>query len=160
MTEKIQAGSKPESSDELALRKAAGEGAETDARLNHALADFRSSVNAWSEAAYSRARMAEIRVQRRSWRLATGWALGCALVAGGITGGVVEHQRQEEAARIAAADGQEAQRQQSAIELNQAQSQGHIQDAGLMAKVDSDTAQEVPDAMQPLAQLMEDVGDQ
>src|SRR5690348_7950503 len=108
MTEKIQAGSKPESSDELALRKAAGERAETDARLNQALADFRSSVNAWSETAYSRTRMAENRVQRRSWRLAAGWALGCALVAGGITGGVVEHQRQEEAARIAAADGQQA----------------------------------------------------
>ncbi len=160
MTEKMQVGSRPESNDELALRKAAGEGAETDAGLNEALADFRSSVNAWSEAAYSRARMAEIRVQRRSWRLAAGWALGCALVAGGITGGVVEHQRQQEATRIAAADGQQAERPQMAMELNQAASQDHSQDAGLMAKVDSDTAQEVPDAMQPLAQLMENVGDQ
>ena len=160
MTEKMQVGSRPESKDALALRKAAGEGAETDAGLNQALADFRSSVNAWSEAAYSRARMAEIRVQRRSWRLAAGWALGCALVAGGITGGVVEHQRQQEATRIAAADGQQAERPQAAMELNQAQSQDRIQEAGLMAKVDSDTAQEVPDAMQPLAQLMEDVGNQ
>jgi uncharacterized protein YpuA (DUF1002 family) len=160
MTEKIQAGSRPVSNDELDLRQAAGEGAETDARLNQALADFRSSVNAWSEAAYSRARMAEIRVRRRSWRLAAGWALGCALVAGGITGGIVEHQRQQEAARIAAADGQQAQRQQMAMALKHAQSQDHVQDAGLMAKVDSDTAQEVPDAMQPLAQLMEDVGNQ
>jgi hypothetical protein len=159
MTEKIQVGSRPESNDELNLRKAAGEGAETDARLNQALADFRSSVNAWSEAAYSRARMAEIRVQRRSWRPAAGWTLGCALVAGGVTGGIIEHQRQQKTARIAAADGQQAQRAQLAVELNQAASQDHSQDAGLMAKVDSDTAQEVPEAMQPLAQLMENVGD-
>ena len=160
MTEKIQFGSTLESNDELDLRKAAGEGAEMDARLNQALVDFRSSVNAWSDAAYSRARVAEIRVRRRSWRLAAGWALGCALVAGGITGGIVEHQRQQEATRMAAAEGQQAQRQQMAMELRQAQAQDHIQDAGLMAKVDSDTAQEVPDAMQPLAQLMDDVGNQ
>jgi len=159
MDEKIQLGSRPESNNELDLRKAAGEGAETDAGLNEALADFRSSVNAWSEAAYSRARIAEIRVQRRSWRPAAGWALGFALVAGGVTGGIVEHQHQQKTARIAAADGQQAQQARLAVELNQGPSQDHSQDAGLMAKVDSDTAQEVPDAMQPLAQLMEDVGD-
>ena len=162
MADEIQFGSKPDGSNELELRKAAGDGAETDTGLDRALAEFRSTVNAWSEAAYSRARMAEIPIRRRNWRLAAGWALGCALVAGGVTGGIVEHQRQQEAARVAATAEQQAQPQQMAAAQEQAQPQDpiedHSQEPGLMAKVDSDAAQEVPDAMQPLAQLMEDVG--
>ena len=158
MAEEFQFGRRSDDNNELELRKAAGEGAETDTGLDRALAEFRSTVNAWSEAAYTRARMAEIPERRRSWRLAAGWALGCALVAGGVTGGIVEHQHQQEAARIATVAEQHAQPQQMATAQEQTQSQDHIQDPGLMAKVDSDTAQEVPDAMQPLAQLMDDVG--
>ena len=161
MTEEIQFGSGPDGDNEFEVRKAAGDGAERDAGLDGALAEFRSSVNAWSEAAYSRAHTAEIPAGRRSWRLAAGWALGCALVAGGVTGGILEHQHQQETARVASAAEQQAEPQQMATAQEQAQPQDHVQvqETGLMAKVDSDTAQEVPDAMQPLAQLMVDADD-
>lgn len=154
MTDKLQNGDATEGKHEIQHREAAGGAAETDARLDRALADFRSSVHAWGEAALSRARIAEIPV-RRSWRLAAGWALGCALMAGGVTGGILEHQQQQKAARIAAAAEQQAQQQQVAAAQERAQPREGVQYPNLMAKVDSDTAQEVPDAMQPLAQLME-----
>ncbi|MGH9591303.1 MAG: hypothetical protein ACRD25_12970 [Terracidiphilus sp.] len=158
MTEEIQFGNGRNGEDELELRKAAGGGAETDAGLDGALAEFRLSVHAWSEAAYSRARIADLPMRRRSWRLAAGWALGCALMAGGVTGGILEHQQQK-TARIAATAEQQAQ-QQLATAQEQAHPREQNRDPNLMAKVDSDTAQEVPDAMQPLAQLMEVGGNQ
>lgn len=158
MTDRIQFENRPGGNEELELRKAAGGGAETDARLDQALAEFRSTIHAWSDAAYTRARIADVPMRRRSWRLVAGWALGCALMAGGVTGGIVEHQRQQAAARIAAAAEQQAQQQQVATAQEQAQPQDQIQDPNLMLKVDSDTAQEVPNAMQPLARLMEDGG--
>lgn len=154
MTEEIQFGNRADGKDELELRKAAGGGAETDAGLDRALAEFRSNVHAWSEAAYTRARIADFPVRRRSWRLVAGWALGCALMAGGVTGGILEHQQQK-AAHIAVVAEQPAQQQQLATAQEQAQPPEHNRDPNLMAKIDSDTAQEVPDAMQPLAQLME-----
>lgn len=160
MTEKIQFENRPDGNEEMELRKAAGGGAETDAGLDQALAEFRSSVHAWSEAAYTRARIADSTLRRRSWRLAAGWALGCALVAGGVTGGIVEHQRQQDAARNAAAAEQQAQQEQVATAQVQVRPRDQMQDPNLMVKVDSDTAQEVPDAMQPLAQLMEEGGNQ
>jgi hypothetical protein len=101
-----------------------------DPMLEQTLAEFRSSVFAWSEAAYQRPRAALAAAPRRQvWRLAAGWALGIALIAGGVSGGLnVRHHRQE-LARIAAAHEAEA-------------------------KVDSDVSREVPSAMEPLAQLM------
>ena len=66
-----------------------------DAALEQALKNFRSSVHAWSEAAYSRPRTAVSVVRHRSWQLAASCALGCALVAGSMTGVVHErHHRQ------------------------------------------------------------------
>lgn len=155
MTGKIQFGNAPDGRDEMELRKAADGGPEQEAKLEQALTDFRASVHAWSDAAYSRPRTLEMTLRRRRWRLAAGWALGCALAAGGVTGGVIEHQRQQEAARIAMA-------QQRAREQQRAAAREHArqEDRSLMAKVDSDTSQEVPDAMEPLAQLMEDSGTQ
>ena len=156
MTGNIQFGNGPDEKNELETRKTAGEEMQTDAKLEQALTDFRASVHAWTEAAYSRERAAETTVRRRGWRLAAGWALGFALLAGGITTGVVEHQRQEEAARMAEAAQQQAREQQQAAAKDQARQQ----DPGLLAKVDDDTSQEVPDAMEPLARLMEDSGNQ
>ena len=156
MTENIQFGSGPDGNNEQELRKAASEGTETDAKLEQALADFRSSIHAWSETVYTRPRTVEMTLRRRTWRLAAGWALGCALLAGGISTGLVEHQRQDQAARMAQAAQQQAREQQQA----DAKEQARQQDPGLLAKVDSDTSQEVPDAMEPLAQLMEESGNQ
>jgi uncharacterized protein HemX len=114
--------------------------------LDEALKNFRMSVCAWSEAELSRERTVVKVVRRRSWRLAVGWALAGVLVAAGASGGVYEHHQQE--LRIAAA-AQQAEQQQAAREL-----QARAEEDDLLAKVDSDISQEVPSAMEPLAQLM------
>jgi len=72
--------------------------AEQDPELNEALRDFRLSVHAWSEAVYVRPRAVVEHAQRRIWRLATGWALGCVLVAGGAFGGFYGHLHRQQAA--------------------------------------------------------------
>jgi hypothetical protein len=119
-----------------------------DPLLEQALMNFKSSVHAWSDAELSRPRMAARVVRHRSWRLAAGWVLGCALVVGGISGGVHERHQREETARIAAAARVAEQQRLIAAE--------HAKEAeeDLLAKVDSDVSREVPSAMEPLAQLM------
>jgi hypothetical protein len=117
--------------------------------LAQAIADFRLSVHAWSEAAMSRPRTAVEVAVRRTWRLAAGWALGCALIAGGLSGGVYEHRLHQEQARMAA---QAAERQRLAAE--QRGKDAAREEEELLAKVDSDVAREVPSAMEPLARLM------
>ena len=61
--------------------------------LDLALREFRLSVYAWSETVMNRPRQAAA-PRRQVWRLAAGWALSCALIAGAITAGVFEHRRQ------------------------------------------------------------------
>ena len=56
-------------------------GSELEPELEKALADFCLAVHAWSDAASHRPRTLAATVRRRSWRLAAGWALGCALMA-------------------------------------------------------------------------------
>jgi hypothetical protein len=74
--------------------------------------------------------------------------LGCVLVAGGVGGGLhVRHQKQE-SARIAAAVHQAEQQRLIATES------ARTEDEDLLTKVDSDVSQEVPSAMEPLAQMM------
>jgi len=125
-----------------------------DDQFEQALRNFRLSVHAWSEAELSRPRTTAMTVRRRNWRLATGVALGCVLVAGGVSGAVYErHQRQVELARIAAQREADHQRQLALQKAREDEDQ-------LLAKVNSDVSREVPDAMEPLAQLMGDDGSQ
>jgi hypothetical protein len=124
----------------------AGEAEEHE--LAEALANFKLSVQSWSEAELSRPRMAAKVVRHRSWRLAAGWALGCALVAGGVGGGVHERHQRIEAARVAAAARVAEQQRLVAAE------QAREEEEDLLSKVDSDVSREVPSAMEPLAQLM------
>jgi len=131
----------------------AGEPAQ-DTQLEEALKNFRLSVHAWSEAELSRPRTATVAAQHWSWRLATGWALGLVLAVGGASGSIFErHQKQVEQARIAAerdaAQQREAAAQKARVDADQ-----------LLAKVNSDVSRSVPDAMEPLAQLMDDDGNQ
>jgi len=124
-----------------------------DQELEQALRSFRASVFAWSAAAYSRPRrVPEAATQhRKGWRLAAGWALGFVLVTGGVSGGFYEHHHRQEMARVAAA--REAEQQRLIAEQNAREEEE------LLAKVDSEVSQEVPSAMEPLAQLMaEDEG--
>ncbi len=128
-----------------------GEAAQ-DVLLEEALGNFRRSVHTWSEAELNRPRAVSIAQRRWSWRLATGWALGCVLVLGGASGAVFErHQRQAELARITAQREAAHQRELAAQKVRADADQ-------LLAKVNSDVSRDVPDAMEPLAQLMDDDG--
>lgn len=136
--------------------------------LEAALRNFRASVQAWSEAEYSRPRTAMLAQQHASWRLALGWALGCVLAAGSLAGGLYARRHQQQLAAQAAAL-QAAHQRQLAAERPQAeqkqQTRENVQarpknddastDDSLMATVDTDVSREVPEAMEPLAQMMD-----
>lgn len=123
------------------------EGSEQDAQAEQALRNFRLSVHAWSEAEYSKPHQPVRVAKLTSWRVAAGWALGCVLAAGCLTGGLYERHHQQEVARIAAAT---AARQQKLA----AEQRAREEDEDLLAQVDSDVSRQVPSAMEPLAQLM------
>ena len=116
--------------------------------LREALGNFKSSVDAWSEAMKSRPREAKVPA-RANWGAVTKWALGCVVFMATVTGGVYQNHRQEEQAKAAAAA--QVVEQQRAIAEQQAKEQSA---ADLMAKVDSDIAREVPSALEPMASLM------
>src|SRR5579872_878432 len=91
---------------------------EQDVALDQALKNFRSSVHAWSEAAYSRPHV-PAKIYRTSWRMATAWTLGCVLVSGSVAGGLFERHHRQDQARIAAAS--DAARQQRLVEQQRIQ---------------------------------------
>jgi hypothetical protein len=68
------------------------------------------------------------------------------LVIGAAGGSVFDYRHQQEAARIAAA--REARQQRALAEEHEREAEKEL------AKVDTDVAREVPNAMEPLAQLM------
>jgi hypothetical protein len=118
-----------------------------DPELDRALRDFRSSVHAWSEAAYQRPRIVhEMAPGRAVWRRVAVWSLGGMLAIGVAGGGLVERHHRQEMARIAAA--REAQYQHQLAEQRARQAEQEL------AQVDNDVARQVPNAMEPLAQLM------
>jgi hypothetical protein len=148
--------------------KAAGE--IDDPVLAGALENFKASVDAWSEFAYSQPRTA-IWTARHTWRLAATWALGCMLAAGSLADGLYERHHREELARIAA---MKAAEQKVALERKAAEQPAAAkivtkrqptavkraanENEDLLATVDSDVSRQVPAAMEPLAQMMVDNG--
>jgi hypothetical protein len=151
--------------------------------LKQALKHFKASVDAWSyavstDAAYSRPRTAAKVAMRHSWRMAAGWALGCLLAAGSLAGAGHEIYRRQELARVAAQKAAQqaaqqraaagraialrasAQVEKTAPAVAIAKVNAGTQDEDLLASVDSDVSREVPAAMEPLAQLMDDNGTQ
>lgn len=120
-----------------------------EAELMQTLANFRENVHAWSEAEFNRPR--EVRVAVHSaWRPVLAWALGCVVIAGGVSGGIYDHHRVVVARQMAAA--------RLAQERRLAEQQKAQEDESLLANVDTDVSRSVPAAMEPLAQLMEDDG--
>jgi len=115
-----------------------------DSQVEQALKDFRSSIHAWSEAGYGQPRV-PAKVYTTSWRVATGWALGCALALGTLVGGLYQHRHVEERARIAAMAEHTRQQKLEAEQRRQSEE---------LAKIDGDVSREVPSAMEPLAQMM------
>jgi hypothetical protein len=153
-----------------------------DPVMSGALKHFKASVDAWSEAAYSRPRFYEsrfnesrpaVRTAQHSWRLAASWALGCLLVAGSLAGGLYEHHQRQEAARVAEMKAAE-QRMRLAAEQRvtpmpvatniatkrqpTAVKRAVNTDEDLLATVDNDVSRQVPAAMEPLAQMMDGNG--
>ena len=161
---------------EPALQVEMETGLETE--IAQALRHFKQSVDAWSEAASSRPRTVAS-AARHSWRLAAGWALGCVLAAGSLAGAVYERRHQQDLSRIAAMKtaAQKVTEERAAAELAAAQvvhpaaavqrpaaalepakNRADAGDENLLATVDSDVSRQVPAAMEPLAQLMDDNG--
>lgn len=146
----------------------AGENPEIGEALKH----FKAGMDAWSNAALSRPRMAEARVRRSNWRPAAGWAFGCLLIACSVTVAVhhfVQRQmvgpaaqivRQKPAVQQTAAAKISVQTQRSAPMRAVVKQEPGTIDEDLLASVDKDVSQQVPDAMEPLAQLMDDNGAQ
>lgn len=117
--------------------------------LREVLGNFKSSVDAWSDAMMSRPR--EIKAPARTnWAAVTKWALGCLVFASTVSGGVYQNHRQQEAAKAESARIAEQQREVAAANF------AKEEEEDLMAKVDSDVAREVPSALEPLASLMTD----
>jgi hypothetical protein len=117
---------------------------ELDPALKQALGDFKASVHAWSESAANRPHAIRA-VAGRTLRLVAGWGLASILIAGAASGGLYEHHHQQELARIAA-EREAAQQREIAAQRAQATEK-------MLASVDSDVSQEVPDALEPLAAL-------
>jgi cell division protein FtsL len=148
-----------------------------DPALAQALKHFKASVDAWSEAAYQRPRTA-VRVARHGWRLAASWALAGVLAACAVAGVAYERQHRQELAHAAAvkAAAQRAQQEQAAEQAKQAAEKERARveqvavakpsvaqdanagDEDLLATVDKDVSQQVPAAMEPLAELMDGSG--
>ncbi|HEY2467936.1 MAG TPA: hypothetical protein VGI45_08840 [Terracidiphilus sp.] len=123
--------------------------------LREALGNFKASVTAWSETTMSRPREVKVPV-RTNWGLVTKWALGCAVFAGTVSGGMYQSYRQQEIVKSeAAAAATRATEQQRELAAQTAKEQSA---EDLMAKVDSDISQQVPSALEPLASLMTDDG--
>jgi hypothetical protein len=133
--------------DEDAKLGQKGDGLELEPDLREVLGNFKSSVDAWTEASISRPREVKAPL-RTNWGLVTKWALGCVVFVGTVSGGVYENHRQQEAVKVEAARVAKQQRELAA--------QRAKEEVDLMAKVDSDIAREVPSALEPLASLMDD----
>jgi hypothetical protein len=131
-----------------------------NSELDETLRDFRLSIHAWSEAAYSRPRTAPAAaVRNHLWRLASALALGCALIAAGVSGGIYTHFHRQQTAvgpqprpEMKIAESRAAEAEQPAVE--QRSQRTPVEEEDLLAKVDSDVSRQVPAAMEPLAQLM------
>ncbi len=121
-----------------------------DKELERTLKDFRLNVHAWSEAVYSQPHI-PVKIYKTSWKVATGWALGCVLAVGSLAGGLYEHQRVK---------GQEKVSAEGAAHEQKLAAEQRTQSENLLAKIDTDVSREVPSAMEPLAQLMAEDAEQ
>ena len=133
-----------------------------DPTVAGALENFKASVDAWSEAAYSRPRtvVRTAWLAAARWRLAASWALACVLAAGSLAGALYERHHQQELARIAAVKAAEQKAAQVHAAAEKAAPAANVtkDDEDLLATVDSDVSRQVPAAMEPLAQMMDSNG--
>jgi hypothetical protein len=127
-----------------------------DPVLKQALGEFKSSVRAWSDAAYSRPRVTREFVVRKR-KVAVGWSFAAVLLAGALSGGLYQLHRQDEmAARIAAQRRAEEQKQADARQRALNAQKDAQKDEEMLASVDNDLSREAPAAMEPLVQLADE----
>jgi len=137
----------------------------TDLHVDDALNNFRLSLRAWSDHELTRRPAAPL-VQparpRSNWLLApaVSWAAAAALAvaAVGVPLGVHHHNAvlaEQHAAQQAIAD---ARQHQAALQQSAQIAANKADDDQLLQHVDTDIAQDTPDAMQPLASLMSSSG--
>ncbi len=131
---------------------------EMDGKTEEALRHFRASVYSWSDREMQSGRLPKsVAMARRGnwngWRSVAGWAMACVLLmaAVGIPLDVRHHEQVEAAARMSA---RVHQQQVAALEAQRKASEA-ITDEELLKDVDNDIAQATPDAMEPLAQMMQ-----
>lgn len=133
-----------------------------DAQVEMALKHFRESVHGWSEVEYQRARTTQTIWGSRwdaMWRMMANpvmvWSMAGALAVASVGVPVNLHHRQ-----VVAAERQAVLEKQKELAAEKAEQQAAasnvMSDDELMSHVDSDIAQEAPDAMQPLVQMMSD----
>ena len=128
-----------------------------DAELETALRHFRQSVHGWSEREFDRVQAGSARrFSRVGWMARmrgpmAGWAMACVLAVAAVTVPVgLRHERAAEVARATA-----VQQQKQAFEAAKVQVANLVSDEELLSSVDSDIAQATPEALEPLASLME-----
>jgi hypothetical protein len=127
-----------------------------DARVEMALRHFREGVREWSEREYARPRSVATARPAAFWRAisrpVTVWGMAAVLAISGVTVPAVRyHQHEVKLAEEAKQKALEA-RQKHDEEIRQAALA--VDDEDLLNHVDSDIAQATPDAMEPLASLM------
>lgn len=122
---------------------------EKDPVVNEALRSFRESVRAWSEAEFARPRTVAPQVRvRRPWAIVS-CTLGLVLAAGIAVTSVHERDVHLQQRRLAAAQRQAEQQRELAAQRAK-------ESEDLLANVDKDVSREVPSALEPLAQMMDD----
>lgn len=122
---------------------------EQDPVLNEALRSFRESVHAWSEAEFARPRTVAVAARvRRPWAIVS-CTLGLVLAAGVAVTTVHERDVHLQQQRLAAAQRQAEQQRELAAQRAK-------ESEDLLANVDKDVSREVPSALEPLAQMMDD----
>lgn len=119
--------------------------------LERALGEFRLCIRAWSEAVSPHAlAVSHAPREHSSWRRTLAWALGVVLTVGAASGTLMDRHHQQVL---------RAQAQQRELQRQRALAQERAREMDeLLANVDHDISQEVPDALEPLAQMMADDG--
>jgi hypothetical protein len=125
-----------------------------DIEEENALRHFRQSVRSWSENEFAQPRVVAARrsaFSRTVMSPVAGWALACAVLAGGVGVPLQIHHRHQLALQQQALIEQQRKAAEEAAKLSAASA---MNDDELLNHLDSDIAQTTPDAMQPLASLM------
>jgi hypothetical protein len=126
-----------------------------DPKVAEALRHFRESMHAWSEAEYSKPRTVHQKRRTTIWSIVTspllGWSLATMVLATTVAVPVTVHHE-----HVIAVRKQEALDREQKLAAQKAEQAriAAIDDDELLSHVDSDIAQDAPDAMQALSSLM------